>query len=73
MKGRDFLKKLKALGRRKGFTVAYDARRGKGSHGQILYGNKGTTIKDLRKELGVGLIRAMLKQLDIDPSEFERE
>jgi mRNA interferase HicA len=70
MKGRDFVKKIKVLGRRKGITVEYDSSRGKGSHGRISYGNKGTTIKDLSKELGVGLIHAMLKQLGIDPSDF---
>lgn len=44
-------------------TVQYDGKPGKGSHGRVYYGSTFTTIKDLNKELGPGLLNKMLKDL----------
>ena len=38
---------------------------GKGSHGRLYFGERFATVKDLRKELGVGLLKAMLRQLGL--------
>jgi mRNA interferase HicA len=41
------------------------AERGSGSHGTLYVGNRFTVVKDLKKELGPGLLSDMLKQLGI--------
>jgi predicted RNA binding protein YcfA (HicA-like mRNA interferase family) len=45
--------------------VAFDAAHGKGSHGQLTFGERFTTLKDRRKEIGPGLLAAMLDQLGL--------
>ena len=37
----------------------------RGSHGRVYYGRAFTTIKDLSKELGPGLLNKMLKDLQL--------
>ena len=44
--------------------------RGKGSHGTLYFGSASTIVKDRKKELGAGLLRAMYKDLGIDPREI---
>ena len=65
MDGREFLKRLRRLGRANGVAVRYDGRPGKGSHGRVYYGAAFTTIKDLKKEIGAGLLRKMLSDLQL--------
>ena len=43
---------------------------GKGSHARLYVGDRFTTLKDRRKEIGPGLLRAMLRQLEIDPDDL---
>jgi mRNA interferase HicA len=45
-------------------------RRGRGSHRTVYLGNRWTTVKDLKEELGKGLFRQMCKDLGIDPTEL---
>lgn len=40
---------------------------GKGSHTRIYLGDRLATLKDRNKEIGPGLLRAMCRQLGIDP------
>lgn len=61
MNGGEFVRRLRRLGRSTGVSVHYDGKPGKGSHGRIYYGSAFTTIKDLRKEIGSGLLSKMLK------------
>lgn len=70
MKGNEFLRKLKRLSRRRGLYFRYDASLGKGSHGRVWLGNACTTMKDLNKELGPGLLQAMCRDLRIDPRDL---
>ena len=65
MDGREFLRRLRRLGRANGVAVRYDGRPGKGSHGRVYYGTAFTTIKDLKKEIGAGLLRKMLSDLHL--------
>lgn len=46
-------------------VVRFEARTGKGSHGRLYFGERFATVKDLRKELSVGLLKAMLRQLGL--------
>ena len=43
----------------------FDQRHGKGSQGTLHFGSRKTTPKDLRKEIGTGLLHAMLSQLGL--------
>ncbi len=71
MNGREFIRRIKCLGREHGVPVRFEPRHGKGSHGRLWYGNQFTTIKDRRKEIGKGLRTAMLKQLGLNPDDLE--
>jgi len=66
MKGSEFLRKLHRLAQRRGVRFQYEAGLGKGSHGRVWLGTAFTTLKDPKKELGTGLLRAMCRDLKID-------
>lgn len=65
MKGSEFVRKLKALGDKRGVFIRIEQRRGKGSHSTLFYGERFTIIRNLKDELKTGTYRAMLKQLGI--------
>jgi mRNA interferase HicA len=65
VKGSEFLRKMKAVARRNKRTYRWVAERGSGSHGTLYVGTRFTVVKDLKKELGTGLLSDMLKQLGI--------
>jgi mRNA interferase HicA len=44
---------------------------GKGSHGRLYYGGQFTTLKDRKKEIGPGLLKAMLDQLGLTKADLE--
>lgn len=71
MTGNEFLRRITRLGRARGIPVSFDPRHGKGSHGTLHYGSQKTTLKDLRKEIGTGLLGAMLAQLGLSRSDLE--
>jgi mRNA interferase HicA len=63
--GNELVRKLKRLATQRRVEFSYEPRHGKGSHGQLLFGDKLTTVKDLKKEIGPGLLNDMLKQLGL--------
>jgi hypothetical protein len=65
VKGSEFLRRLKSLPRRERLAYRWRSERGVGSHGTVYLGNRFTVLKDLKKELGPGLLSAMYKQLGI--------
>ena len=65
MTGREFVNRVHKLGRNRGVLVRFEARSGKGSHGRLYYGERFTTVKDRRKEIGDGLLLAMLRQIGL--------
>lgn len=65
MKGSEFIKRLRKLGRDRGVTVRLDEDQGKGSHATLWYGSRRTIVKDRRKELSKGLLHDMLGQLGL--------
>ena len=71
MSGRDFLKRLRRLGKANGVTVRHDGKSGKGSHGRVYYGTAFTTIKDLKKEIGSGLLSKMLADLHLTKDDLK--
>ncbi|HSW69391.1 MAG TPA: type II toxin-antitoxin system HicA family toxin [Gammaproteobacteria bacterium] len=70
MKGSEFLKKIKSLGKEKSIKVELIEARGKGSHSTLMYGDRFTIIRNLKDELKTGTYNAMLKQLGIDKKEL---
>jgi len=44
--------------------------RGSGSHGTLYLGDRFTVVKDLKKELGPGLLSDLLKQPGIGKEDF---
>lgn len=70
MKGSEFVKKLKKLGKENGTPVALEERRGKGSHSTLFYGDRFTIIRNLKDELKTGTFHAMLKQLGLTEKEL---
>ncbi|PYG03664.1 hypothetical protein D893_00905 [Thioalkalivibrio sp. ALE21] len=70
MNGNEYLKRLQRLGKKTGTPVQLVEHQGKGSHGRIYYGDRFTTLKDRKKEIGPGLLKAMCKQLGIDPNDI---
>jgi mRNA interferase HicA len=71
MTGNEFERRIKKLGRRRGIAVSFDRGPGKGSHGRLYYGNRFTTLKDRKKEIGPGLLGAMLAQLGLTRADLE--
>jgi mRNA interferase HicA len=71
MTGAEFLREITRLGRRRGVAVRFDRRHGKGSHGTLRYGDRKTTLKDLRQEIGAGLLGAMLAQLGLNRRDLD--
>jgi mRNA interferase HicA len=63
--------KIRKLGRRRGVHVSFDSGHGKGSHGRLYYGDRFTTLKDRKKEIGPGLLKAMLDQLGLTRNDLE--
>lgn len=71
MTGHEFEAKVRKLGRTRGVIVSFDRGHGKGSHGRLYYGGRFTTTKDRRKEIGPGLLNAMLHQLGLTKKDLE--
>jgi len=70
LRGDEFVRRLRQLGRARGVDVRVDRRQGKGSHATVYFGAAKTTIPSLRKELGVGLLGALCRQLGIDRNDL---
>ena len=65
MTGNEFIHKVKKLGRKNDVMVQFVARRGKGSHGTLLYGPRFTIVRNPKDELKTGTLHAMLGQLGL--------
>ena len=70
VKGSEFLRKVQRLAKAKGLRCSFAPSKGKGSHGTLYLESAFTVLKDRKKEIGPGLLRAMCKDLRIDPNEL---
>ncbi len=70
MKGADFIRLVQRHGRKIGIRVRFDARRGKGSHGRLYYGDRFTIVPNPKHELKTGTLHAMLSDLDLKLSDL---
>ena len=65
MTGNEFIRKVNALGKRRGVAVRLDASRGKGSHQTLYFGTVFTVVRNPKDELKTGTFHAMCSQLGI--------
>ena len=70
MNGRQFIARVRRWARTRDVEVRFVASEGPGSHGTLYTGNRKTTVKDRRKEIGKGLLAKMLADLGIDRDDF---
>jgi mRNA interferase HicA len=68
--GNEFIRKVKKVGRERGVPVQFVARRGKGSHGTLLYGSRFTIVRNPKDELKTGTFHAMLAQLGLSSEDL---
>ena len=71
MTGDEFVRRVRRLGRERDVAVRFESRKGKGSHGRLHYGDRFTTVKDRRKEIGEGLLAAMIRQLGLSRGDLQ--
>jgi len=71
VKGSEFIRMIRRLGKQRGVKVYFAPHQGKGSHGRLYFGDRFTTIKDTRKEIGRGLSAAMLSQLGLSRNDLD--
>lgn len=70
MTGNELIQKLKKIGRKNQVTVKFLARRGKGGHGTLFYGDRFAVIPNLKNELKKGTLHAILIQLGLNVEEI---
>ncbi len=70
MTGNEFIRKVKALGKRRDVGVRLDASRRKGSHQTLYLGSVFTIVRNPKDELKTGTFHAMCAQLGIKPSDL---
>ena len=70
MNGRQFIARVRKWARDRGLEARFVASQGPGSHGTLYAGERKTTVKDRRKDIGKGLLNKMLADLGIDREDF---
>lgn len=70
MTGNEFLRRVKALGKRRGIAVTLNAARGKGSHQTLYYGSAFTVVRNPKDELKTGTLHGMCSQIGIKVSDL---
>lgn len=71
MKGSEFIRRIRKLGKDRGVAVVWDETRGKGSHGTLYYGSAFTVVRNPKDELKTGTLHAMLAQLGLTLSDIQ--
>ena len=70
MNGRQFIARVRKWARSRNLEVRFVASEGAGSHGTLYAGERRTTVKDRKKEIGKRLLAKMLINLGIDKDDF---
>jgi len=71
VKGSEFVRRVRKVGRKRGVEALFVAERGKGSHGTLYFGRSFTVVRNLKDELKTGTLHAMLKQLGLTLEDIE--
>ncbi len=72
MKGSEFIRRVRKLGRKRGIKVRVRAERGKGSHRILYFGNRFTVVRDPKDELKTGTLHSMLTRLGLTLDDLRR-
>lgn len=72
MRGAEFVRRVRKLGRARGISVQFWPERGKGSHGTLYFGERRTVVRNLKDELKTGTLHAMLNQLGLRLEDLEQ-
>ena len=70
MNGGQFIARVRKWARSRNLEVRFVASDGAVSHGTLYAGDRRTTVKDRKKEIGKGLLARMLADLGIDRDQF---
>lgn len=70
MKGSEFIRGVQRLAKARGLICWVDAKRGKGSHVTLYFGDRLTIVRNQKDELKTGTLHAMCKQLGIARDEL---
>lgn len=70
MTGNEFIRKVKAVGRRRGIAVTLNASRGNGSHQALYFGPAFTVVRNPKDELKIGTLHGMCSQIGIKVSDL---
>ena len=70
MKGSEFIRRVRTLGKRRGVAVRLDASRGKGSHQTLYFGGRFTVVRNPKDELKTGTFHGMCAQLGIKSTDL---
>ena len=70
MNGRQFIARVRRWARGRNLEARFVASEGAGSHGTLYAGDRRTTVKDRKKEIGKGLLNKMLADLGIARDDF---
>ena len=70
MTGNEFIRKVKAYGKKQGVAVTLNASRGKGSHQTLYFGSAFTIVRNPKDELKTGTFHGMCSQLCIKPNDL---
>ena len=65
MRAGELLRRVKTIAKRNKLTYRWSPEGGAGSHGTVCLGERFAVVKDLKKELGPGLLADMCRQLGI--------
>jgi mRNA interferase HicA len=70
MKGNEFLRLMRKLAKKNGWSYEWRPDMGKGSHGVLMLNGKRTVVRNLADELKTGTYHAMLSQLELKPDDL---
>jgi hypothetical protein len=70
MKAGEIVDRVMRLAKSRDIPSRFDKHTGKGSHGRLYFGERFTTVKDRKKEVGKGLLSKMLRDLGLDKEDL---
>ncbi|MFZ4856702.1 MAG: type II toxin-antitoxin system HicA family toxin [Desulfuromonadaceae bacterium] len=70
MNGKEFIRRVRKIGKSRGIACSVDEARGKGSHIALFLGDNLTIVRNPKDDLKSGTFHAMLKQLGISIDEI---
>ena len=70
MTGREFIRRVRRLARKRGLRVVLEVSAGKGDHATFYLDGRRTVIPDMRHDIPRGTFHNMCKQLGIDAGDL---